>query len=173
MYRNTVEESPRATTGSRSRAAIIAIAPFVTLAAFVAHPHITFLPDANAVAHAVHGNTLRWAVAHWGVGIASALMAAAWVAVREHLRDAGENRWSAIALPFLAFAAATYAILPGMEFSVIPPAWSVMMLKSSWLLVLSSIVTVTFTASTKVSVPELSVTRNAPARPLLSITTSP
>ena len=118
MLRNSTEESVRA-GATNGRAAISAIAPLAMLAAFVYHPHITFLPDANAVAHAVHGNTLRWAIAHWGLGIASALMAAAWVAVREQLRDAGDHRWSAIALPFLVFGAAVYAILPGMEFTVL------------------------------------------------------
>jgi hypothetical protein len=119
MHRNRNEESVRSTAGTRASAAIIAIAPLAMLAAFVYHPHITFLPDADAVAHAVHADTLRWAIAHWGLGIASALMAAAWVAIREHLRDAGENRWSVIALPFLVFGAAVYAILPGMEFTVL------------------------------------------------------
>jgi len=122
MYRNTVEELVRSNTGARARAAIITIAPLAMLAAFVYHPHIGFLPDANAVAHAVQGDTLRWAVAHWGLGIASALMAAAYVAIREYLRDANENRWSAVALPFLVFGAAVYAILPGMEFTVLAAA---------------------------------------------------
>lgn len=122
MHRTTAEESARHVAGNRASAATIMIAPLGMLAAFVYHPHIGFLPDANAVAHAVHGDTLRWAIAHWGLGIASALMAAAWVAVREHLRDAGESRWSAIALPFLVFGAAVYAILPGMEFTVLAVA---------------------------------------------------
>lgn len=122
MHHTTAEETARHVAGSRASAAIIAIAPLAMLAAFVYHPHIVFLPDANAVAHAVHGDTLRWAVAHWGLGVASALMAAAWVAIREYLRDAGESRWSAIALPFLVFASAVYAILPGMEFTVLAAA---------------------------------------------------
>ena len=34
------------------RAAVIGIAPLVLLAAFAYHPHIMFLPSAEAVAHA-------------------------------------------------------------------------------------------------------------------------
>lgn len=104
------------------RAAIVALAPLVLLAAFAYHPHIIMLPDAEAVAHAVHADTTRWAIAHWTLAIGCALMAAAFVYVREYLRDAGDDRWSALALPLLVFASAVYAILPGMEFTVLAAA---------------------------------------------------
>lgn len=104
------------------RAAIVALAPLVVLAAFAYHPHIVVLPDAEAVAHAVQADTSRWAIAHWTLAIGSALMAAAFVYIREYLRDAGDDRWSAMALPLLVFSAAAYAILPGMEFTVLAAA---------------------------------------------------
>lgn len=121
MSRHSAEElRPEAT--ARIRAALVAVAPIAMLAAFVYHPHILLLPSPHAVAHAVQADTARWALAHWGLGIASALMGAAFVVIREYLRDAGEDRWSAIALPLLVFAAAIYAILPGMEFTVLAAA---------------------------------------------------
>ena len=121
MNRHTAEES-RPETTARVRAALVAVAPFAMLAAFVYHPHIVLLPDANAVAHAVQADPGRWALAHWGLAIASALMGAAYVVIREYLRDAGENRWGPLALPLLVFAAAVYAVLPGMEFTVLAAA---------------------------------------------------
>jgi hypothetical protein len=94
------------------RAGMIAAAPFVLLAAFVYHPHIMFLPSAEAVAHAVQGDTLRWGIAHLGVGVGAALMAAAFVAVGGHLGDAGDHRSSiAIGVLLAVLGAGLYAIL--------------------------------------------------------------
>lgn len=122
MERSMAQTSLSQYTVSHVHATIIGVAPLVMLAAFAYHPHIMFLPSAEAVAHAVQGDTLRWAIAHWGVGIGSALMTVAFAAVCGHLRDTGENRWSALASPFLIFAGAAYAILPGMEFTVLAAA---------------------------------------------------
>jgi hypothetical protein len=122
MERNSAQSSLPEYVISSTRAAVIGVAPVVLLAAFLYHPHIVFLPSAEAVAHAVQADTVRWAIAHWGVGIGSALMGVAFAALCGHLRDAGENRWSALASPFLIFAAAVYAILPGMEFTVLAAA---------------------------------------------------
>lgn len=104
------------------RTVIIAAAPLVFFAALAYHPHLMILPDPEAVARAVQADTSRWAIAHWGVGIAMALMAAAFIAVGEYLRDAGEKRWSAMAVPLLVFSMCAYAILPGMEFTVLAAA---------------------------------------------------
>jgi hypothetical protein len=101
---------------------MIALAPLVMLAALFYHPHIVFLPSAEAVAHAVQADPFRWAIAHWGVGIGSALMAVAFAGICSHARAAGESRWSALAAPFLVFGNAAYAILPGMEFTVLAAA---------------------------------------------------
>ena len=122
MDRRMLESSLSDSTVVRARGAITVIAPLTLLAAFAYHPHIMFLPSPDAVAHAVQADTNRWAIAHWGLGIASALMALAFLAVRGHLKEAGENRLSAVALPFLIFSAAVYAILPGMEFTVLAAA---------------------------------------------------
>ena len=119
MKYSSTSDSLSEQTVARTRATIIAVAPLVVLAAFVYHPHIAFLPDADAVAHAVHADTQRWGIAHFGVALGAALMALAFIALRGYLQDAGENRWSAIALPFLVMGAALYAFLPGMEFTVL------------------------------------------------------
>lgn len=119
MQYSATRDSLSEQTVAKARATIIAAAPIVLLAALVYHPHIAFLPNADAVAHAVHADTQRWGIAHLGVAIGAALMALAFIALRGYLRDAGDNRWSAIALPFLVMGAALYAFLPGMEFTVL------------------------------------------------------
>jgi len=102
------------------RAAVIGIAPLVLLAAFAYHPHIMFLPSAEAVAHAVQADTVRWGVAHLGVGVGAALMAAAFVAVGGSLGDADNRRLGVvIGVSLAVLGAGVYAILPGMEFTVL------------------------------------------------------
>ena len=102
------------------RAGVIVVAPLVLLAAFAYHPHIMLLPSAEAVAHAVQADTLRWGIAHLGVGVGAALMAAAFVAVGGHIGDADSHRPSvAVGVPLAVLGAGLYAILPGMEFTVL------------------------------------------------------
>jgi hypothetical protein len=109
--------------GGRSRAAIVAVAPLVLLAAFVAHPYIGLgLPDEASVARAAASNTFRWGISHLTVGVASALLLLAFIAIRGYLREAGEERWSARALPFVVVGGTLYAILPGMEFAALAAA---------------------------------------------------
>ncbi|MGI8876037.1 MAG: hypothetical protein ACR2KP_17295 [Egibacteraceae bacterium] len=98
-------------------AAVVALAPAVLLVAFVVHPFIAVLPDAQAVAVAVEADTTRWGIAHLLTGVGSALIGLAFLAVRAHLRDAGEERFSPWGLPFVIFASALYGILPGLEFA--------------------------------------------------------
>jgi hypothetical protein len=60
------------TTRARLRAAIVAIAPAVLLAAFVYHPYIANLTDKAAVAAALASDTTRWCSrtsrSVWGLG---------------------------------------------------------------------------------------------------------
>ena len=119
MQRSEYQQPLSEETVARARVSILIAAPLILLAAFVYHPHIVLLPDAEAVAHAVQMDHQRWAIAHFGVGLGAALMSLAYVALRGYLRDLGENRWSAIALPFLVFGSALYVFLPGMEFTVL------------------------------------------------------
>lgn len=101
----------------RARAATVALAPAVMLVAFVAHPFIPVLPDAQAIAGAVQGDPTRWGIAHLLTAVGSALVALAFLAVRAHLRDAGEDRYSSWGLPFVVFGSAMYGFLPGLEFA--------------------------------------------------------
>jgi hypothetical protein len=101
------------------RTAITAIAPAVLAAGFLYHPFIPNLTDASAVAAAANQDTFRWGLSHLMVGVGSGFIALAFLAIRSWLRDAGEERWSAAALPFVVMGSVLFAILPGMEFAVL------------------------------------------------------
>ena len=119
MQHPASQQSLSEQTLARARATILAVAPLILLAAFVYHPHIVFLPSPEAAAHAAQMDPQRWAIAHLGVGLGAVLMSLAYVALRGYLRDMGENRWSALALPFLVFGSALYVFLPGLEFTTL------------------------------------------------------
>lgn len=106
------------TTRIRLQAAMVAVAPATLLATLAYHPHLPGrLPNAAAVATAVQADPVRWAIAHLGTAVASGLIALAFLAVRSHLRAAGEDRWSAWGVPFIVLGSTLYAVLPGMEFT--------------------------------------------------------
>jgi len=100
---------------ARYRAAVITGAPLAMLASFLYHPFIAVLTNSRAVADAAMADTLRWGFAHVSVAVASCLMILAFIAVRAFFHDAGEDRYSTRALPWLAFGGALYAVLPGIE----------------------------------------------------------
>ena len=75
------------------------------------------MPNVGAVAEAVESDPARWGAVHLATGVASGLLALAFLAVRAHLREAGEDRWSAAALPFVVIGCTLYAMLPGLEFA--------------------------------------------------------
>src|SRR5215207_5192722 len=111
------------TVGARSRAVVVAVAPLMLAAAFVAHPYIGLgPPDEAAVARAAASSTFRWGISHLMVGVASAILLLAFLAIRSYLREAGDDRWSARALPFVIVGGTLYAILPGMEFAALDAA---------------------------------------------------
>lgn len=107
------------TTKIGYRAAITAIAPAVLAAGFIYHPFIPNLADAAAVAEAANQDTFRWGLSHLMVGVGSGFVALAFLAIRSWLREAGEELWSAAALPFVVMGSTLFAILPGMEFAVL------------------------------------------------------
>ena len=109
--------TPDTSTPGRAAAATVLVAPAVFLVAAVSHPFIEVLPDAEAVGAAVQGGTTRWAVVHLLTAVASGLMALAFLAVRDLLREAGEDRSSRWGLPFVVFGSVMYAVLPGLEFA--------------------------------------------------------
>jgi len=111
-----------ATTRARFRAAIVAIAPAGLLAAFVYHPYIANLTDKAAVAAALASDTTRWGLSHLAVGVGSGLAVLAFLAIRSYLREAGEERWSLLALPFIVMGSTLFAFLPAMEIAMLAAA---------------------------------------------------
>jgi hypothetical protein len=95
----------------------VALAPLVLLVALVTHPFIARLPDAHAVAHAVAVDATWWGIVHLLTAVGSSLVALAFLAIRARLRDAGEERFSPWALPFVIVGSALYGVLPGLEFA--------------------------------------------------------
>lgn len=104
-------------TRNLARVAALAVAPAALAAALVAHPFISGrLPNEAAIADAVVGGTTGWALVHLAAAVASALLAIAFLALRSYLREAGENRYSAVGVPFVVLGSTLFAVLPGMEF---------------------------------------------------------
>jgi hypothetical protein len=110
------------TTRARFRAAIVAIAPAVLLFAFVYHPYIANLTDKAAVAVALTSDTVRWGLSHLAVGVGSGLAVLAFIAIRSYLREAGEESWSVLALPFIVMGSMLFAFLPAMEIAMLAAA---------------------------------------------------
>lgn len=107
------------TTRARFRAAIVAIAPAVLLAGFAYHPYVTIGTDEAALAEVAASDTTRWGLSHLTVGVGYALLALAFIAIRSYLREAGEERWSSLALPLVVLGCALFPILTGMEFALL------------------------------------------------------
>ena len=111
-----------ATTRARFRAAIVAIAPALLLAGFVYHPYIAPPTDPEAIAAAAASDTTRWGLAHLAIAVGYGLAVLAFLAIRSYLREAGEERWSILALPFIVMGSTLFAVLPGMEFAPLAAA---------------------------------------------------
>jgi hypothetical protein len=107
------------TAQNRIRAATVAGAPLILAAGFLYHPYIANLTDEAAAAQAAAADTTRWGIAHLAVGVGSAALVLAFLAIRSYLREAGEDRWSPLAVPFVVVGGTLYAILPGMEFTLL------------------------------------------------------
>ncbi len=106
----------------RIRAATVALAPAVLLAALAYHPYIADLTDKASVAAALTSDTTRWGFSHLAVGVAAGLLLLAFLAVRSYLREAGEEHWSVLALPFIAIGSVLFAFLPAMEIAMLAVA---------------------------------------------------
>ena len=84
------------------RAAIVATCPLLLLTALVWHPYLAGRqPNVHALAHAVASDPTRWGIVHLATGVGSALMALAFIAIRNHLHESGETRWSNRGLPLV------------------------------------------------------------------------
>lgn len=113
--------NPRSpTTIALFRVAIVGIAPAVLLAGSLHHPWIGNPGDPGfleRLAAAVATDPTHWAVAHLLVAVGSGLLILAFLAIRSYLREAGEERWSVLGLPFIVMGSVLYALLPAMEFA--------------------------------------------------------
>lgn len=105
------------TTRTRFGAVAVALAPAVTFVALVGHPFIARLPDADGVADAVGQSATRWGIVHLLTAVGAVLTALAFLAIRARLRDAGEDRFSVWALPFVIAGSAVFGLLPALEFA--------------------------------------------------------
>jgi hypothetical protein len=110
------------TSLARIRAAALFVAPALLLLGFAYHPYIANGTDEAAIASAAADDTTRWGLAHVAVGVAYALMALAFVALRSYLRESGEERWSALGLPFAVLGSCLFIPLTGMEFALLAAA---------------------------------------------------
>jgi hypothetical protein len=109
-------------TRARSRAAIVAIAPAVLLAGFAYHPFLDPPTDPATIAAEAAADTIRWGLAHLAIAVGYGLVVLAFIAIRSYLREAGEERWSGGALPFIVMGSTLFAVLTGMEFAPLAAA---------------------------------------------------
>lgn len=109
-------------TPARSQALVVALAPALLLTGIIYHPYLVRLTNSDDVAAAAGANTTRWGLAHLVVGLGFALSAAAFVALRSFLRKAGDQRWSAVAVPFAVVGSALAVFLPAMEIAMVAVA---------------------------------------------------
>lgn len=105
------------TTRTRFGAVAVALAPAVMFVALVGHPFIARLPDAAGVANAVEQSTMWWGIVHMLTAVGVVLTVLAFLAIRVRLRDAGEDRFSVWALPFVIAGSMLYGLLPALEFA--------------------------------------------------------
>jgi len=103
------------TTRARFRAAIVAIAPAVLLVGFFYHPYISPPTDPVAIAAAASSDTMRWGLAHLAISVGYGLVVVAFLAIGSYLSEAGEERWSILALPFIVMGSTLFVVLTGME----------------------------------------------------------
>ena len=110
------------TTRLRLRAGITALGPTVLLLGFAYHPYVRNGTDETPLAEAAAADTTWWGLSHLAIGVGYALTALSFIAFRSFPREAGEERWSVMALPFAVLACALFPILTGMEFALLAAA---------------------------------------------------
>ena len=109
-------------TRARLRAAIVAIAPAVLVVGLFYHPYISPPTDPEAIAAAAASDTMRWGLAHLAISVGYGLVVLAFLAIRSYLSEAGEERWSILALPFIVIGSTLFAFLPAMEIAMLAVA---------------------------------------------------
>ena len=116
--------NPETASARNWQVTVLAVAPATLLLALVAHPFIEGrLPNQTAIAEEVVAGTTRWGVVHLAASLASALIAVAFLAVRNHIHEAGEDGLRlSLAMPLVIVGSTLYAVLPGMEFAALAAA---------------------------------------------------
>ncbi len=106
-------------TMARWGAASLAAAPVIVGISFLTHPHIgTRVGEpglTDAIAAEIAADPGMWIFSHLLLAVGSGLLALAFIALRGFLRDAGEETWSAVGLPFAVLGSVLFALLPAME----------------------------------------------------------
>lgn len=109
----------REQTKARWGALSLAAAPLIILVSFLTHPHIgTRVGEPGlyeAIAAEVAADPGVWVFSHLLLAVGSGVLALAFIALRGFLREAGEDRWSTVGLPFVVLGSVLFALLPAME----------------------------------------------------------
>lgn len=100
---------------SRTRALFVGAAPLVLLAGASVHPYLGNMPDSGDIAEAVAADPTRWGIAHVVIGVGIALSLVLFFAVRIHLHDRGEDRWSFWGTPLVAVGLGLIGFMVGAE----------------------------------------------------------
>jgi hypothetical protein len=107
-------------TQARLRAGVVIVTPVVVLIGFIWAPYLSDFTDNSAVADEIAANTTRWNWAAIISGVGLALTPLLAFSIRNYLREAGEQRWSFIAVPLVTIGAGLLAFLAGSEFATGP-----------------------------------------------------
>jgi hypothetical protein len=99
-------------------AAVLFIAPAVFLAGALAHPFVRDYTHTSVVADAISAAPGRWAVSHLILAIGLGLMPLAVLVIRHEFRSAGEQRWSAAAVPLLIVGITLLGAYAGTEITL-------------------------------------------------------
>jgi len=113
--------APRSSrSASKATAVTVATGPILLLGALLWHPPLPGrLPDNDAVAEAAAADITRWGLSHLAAAVASAAVAVAFIVIRSYLRERGDGWFSAVGVTLVVVGSTLYAVLPGMEFSVL------------------------------------------------------
>lgn len=107
-------------SATQAAAATVVAGPVLLLGAMLWHPPVPGrLPNSEAVADAASADITRWGLSHLATALAVAAVAVSFIAVRGYLRERGDGWVSAVGLALVVVGSTLYAVLPGMEFSVI------------------------------------------------------